>query len=58
MEQRVSAKKQGFLDLELGCIVTEQSVLVRKQCWFVKKQRRFGVKPHCFLKNQYGFAPM
>jgi len=58
MEQRVSGKKQGFPDPELGCIVTEQSVFVRKQCGFMKKQRRFAAKPDCFLKNQYGFAPM
>ena len=58
MEQRVSGKKQGFLDPEPGCIVTEQSVFVRKQCWFMKKQRRFAAKPHCFLKNRCGFAPM
>jgi len=58
MEQRVSGKKQGFLDSELCCIVTEQTVFVRKQCWFMKKQRRFAAKQDCFLKNQYGFAPM
>jgi len=57
-EQRVSREKQGFRDTELGCTVTEQIVFATKQCWFMKKQRRFAVKPHCFSKNQYGFAPM
>jgi len=58
MEQRVSEKKQGFLDPELGNIVTEQNVFVTKLCGFIQKQRRFAPKPHRSLKTQYGFAPI
>ncbi|PYR99297.1 MAG: hypothetical protein DMG12_20870 [Acidobacteria bacterium] len=54
-EQSVSGKKQGFLDPEPGCIVTEQIVYVTKQWWprtkamFSRAQRsasQYHVKMH------------
>src|SRR5207247_9676939 len=54
----VSGKKQGSLDPEPGCIVTEQIVDVTKQCCVIKNECRSATKPHCLLKKQYGLEPM